>query len=150
MHDEPNRESVYSHHGTVRDVFGHRFVLTTVDGPVLADVGPHAPAAVKLKPGARVKISGQRTPCEIKVSIFQSGSGKPVEIPRKPNKTGRHKEGGMVAAKAALDAGYIVEGEPVRKSKHFELMAIRGGRRYELHIRPNGDIRKEKLRPKKD
>ena len=50
-----------------------------------------------------------------------------------------------VAANVALSAGYIVEGDPVRKSKHIELKTIRGGRRYELHIMPNGDIRKEKL-----
>src|ERR1019366_1710249 len=111
MHPHPDHKEDHSHHGTVRDVFGHRFVLATDDGPILADVGPHAPDAVKLKPGAKVKITGEQTPCEIKVRLFQSGSGKTIEIPQKPEKRHSHEKDGdsMVAIKSALDAGYIVE-----------------------------------------
>jgi hypothetical protein len=127
-------------------VFGHRFVLITPDGPLLADVSAHAPETVRLTPGAKVKITGERTPCEIKVHLFQSGSGETIEIPYKSKKKHPHDDNGDPegAVKAALDAGYIVEGEPKRKPKHFELQAIRNGHRYELHIMLNGDIRKEK------
>jgi len=145
MGHHPDHHQDYSHNGTVRDVFGHRFVLATDDGPILADVGPDAPDSLKLKLGAKVKITGEKTPCEIKVRLFQSGSGKTIEIQRKPKKK-HHEEASdpTTALKAALDAGYIVEGEAKRKPKHFEIKAIRGGRRYELHIMMNGDIRKEK------
>jgi len=146
MHTHPTHKDDHNHHGTVRDVFGHRFVLATDDGPILANVGPHAPDAVKLKAGAKVNITGEQTPCEIKVRLFQSGSGKTIEIPHKAKKHHAHAEDrdSNVAVKAALDAGYTVEGEAKRKLKHFELKAIRGGQRYELHIMLNGDIRKEK------
>jgi hypothetical protein len=149
MHPYPNHKELHSHHGTVRDVFGHRFVIITDDGPVLADVGSHAPDSVKLKLGAKVKITGERTPCEIKVRLFQSGKHEAIEIPYQQKKHKRGEDGDPTAAvKVALDAGYIVVGEPKRKQKHFELHAIRGGHNYALHIMLNGDIRKEIPLPK--
>lgn len=145
MHPSSDLKGLCSHHGTIRDVFGHRFVLATEDGPVLADVGPHAPEAVRLICGAKVKIAGEPTPSEIKVRLFQSGSGETIEIPHHSNNghSGDEDSNAEVAMKAALDAGYVVQGEPKRQSRHFELQAIRGGQRYELHIMSNGDIRKE-------
>jgi hypothetical protein len=145
MHPRRNHKDTNSHHGTIRDVFGHRFVLITPDGPVLADVSSHAPEAVRLMAGAKVQITGERTPCEIKVRLFQSGTGETIEIPHKSKKKHLLDDNGDPerAVKAALDAGYIVEGEPTRKPKHFELQAIRNGHHYELHIMLNGDIRKE-------
>jgi hypothetical protein len=149
MHPHQDKKRLQSHHGTVRDVFGHRFVLTTDDGPVLADVGPHAPDGIKLKPGAKVKITGERTPCEIKVRLFQSGRREAIEIPYQQKKHNRGEDGDPNAAvKVALNAGYTVVGEPKRKQKYFELQAIRSGQDYELHIMLNGDIRKEIPRPK--
>jgi len=134
------------HRGKVRDVFGHRFVLVTDDGPILADVGPHPPDGLKLKVGAKVNIAGRQTPSEIKVRLFQSGRSKMIELHKIQKYHSRDDDSDLeVAANVALSAGYIVEGDPVRKSKHIELKTIRGGRRYELHIMPNGDIRKEKL-----
>jgi hypothetical protein len=133
------------HRGKVRDVFGHRFVLVTDDGPILADVGPHAPESLKLKVGAKVNIAGRQTPSEIKVRLFQSGRSKIIELHKLQKNHSRDEEGDLeAAANVALGAGYIVEGDPIRKSKHIELKTIRGGRRYELHIMPNGDIRREK------
>ena len=145
MHPHRKHKDTNSHHGTIRDVFGHRFVLSTDDGTILADVGPDAPEGVCPKPGAKVNITGKRTPSEIKVRLFQSGSNETIKIPHKLEKKRTRKEDGdsEAAVKVALGAGYIVEGEPKRKSKHFELQAIRGGHRYELHIMLNGDIRKE-------
>jgi hypothetical protein len=147
MHPHRNHKDTTSHHGTIRDVFGHRFVLITSDGPVLADISPHAPETVRLTPGAKVKITGERTPSEIKVHLFQSGTGETIEIPHKSKKKHSHNGNGdpEVAVKAAFDAGYIVEGEAKRKPKHFELRAIRNGHHYDLHIMLNGDIRKEIL-----
>jgi len=131
--------------GTVRDVFGHRFVLTTDDGPILADVGLHHPESIKLKVGAKVNIAGRQTPGEIEVRLFQSGRGKTIALHKHQKNNSSDEESELeAAANVALDAGYIVVGEPIRKSKHFELKTFRGGRRYELHIMPNGDIRKEK------
>jgi len=120
-------------------------VLATDEGPVLADVGHHAPGSIRLKVGAKVNITGLRTASEIKVHLFQCGKGK-ITVLHKPRKDDpRDEETDLEAASnVALDAGYIIEGEPIRKSRHFELKTIRGGRRYELHIMPNGDIRKEK------
>jgi hypothetical protein len=145
MHHQQNHKGAHSHHGTIRDVFGHRFVLSTEDGPVLADVGPHAPEAVRLTCGAQVMITGEQTPSEIKVHLFQSGSGETIKIPHKSKKK-QPQEGDRdseIAVQAAFDAGYTVQGEPKRKPKHFVLHAIRGGHHYELHIMLNGDIRKE-------
>ena len=132
------------HRGKVRDVFGHRFVLVTEDGPILADVGPHPPELLKIRVGAKVTIAGRKTPSEIKVRLFQSGRSKMIEL-HKPRKS-RSRDANSdleAAANVALEAGYIIEGDPVRKSKHIEIKTIRGGRRYELHVMPNGDIRKE-------
>jgi hypothetical protein len=131
--------------GMVRDVFGHRFVLTTDDGPVLANIGLHHPGSIKLKVGAKVKIAGRQSPGEIKVRLFQSGRGKTITLHKlRKNNSPKEESELEAAANVALDAGYIVVGEPIRKSKHFELKTIRGDRSYELHIMPNGDIRREK------
>jgi hypothetical protein len=121
MEHHLDHKEVQSHHGTVRDIFGHRFVLTTVDGPVLANIGRHTPRAVRLTRGAKVKITGEQTASEIKVRLFQSGSSETIEILHKRKKRHPHgKDSGTAAAlKVALDAGYIVEGEPKRKQKAF-------------------------------
>jgi hypothetical protein len=142
-HHESKNECWYR--GTIRDVFGHRFVLATDDGPILADVGPRPPEKIKLKVGAKVNITGRQTPSEIKVRLFQSGRRKMIALHRPEKDHPSNEDLDLeAAANVALEAGYVIQGEPIRKSKHVELEAIRGSRRYELHIMPNGDIRKEK------
>ena len=133
------------HRGKVRDVFGHRFVLVTDDGAILADVGSHPPESIKLKVGAKVNIAGRQTPSEIKVRLFQSGRSKIIELHKLRKKHARDDGSDLeAAANVALGAGYIVEGDPIRKLKHIEIRTIRGGHRYELDIKPNGDIRRER------
>jgi hypothetical protein len=144
MHSPQDPKKLHSHNGTVRDVFGHRFVLSTDDGPVLADIGSHAPEGVRLKLGEKVKISGEKTSCEIKVRLFQGGSGDAIKIPSRHKKHAGEDDGDpTLAVNVALDAGYTVVGEAKHKPGHFELKATRDGHNYELHIMLNGDIRKE-------
>jgi hypothetical protein len=84
MHPHRSHKDTNSHHGIIRDVFGHRFVLTTDDGTILADVGAGAPEGVRLKVGAKVKITGKKTPSEIKVRQNRSTHTKMVAIRRRP------------------------------------------------------------------
>jgi hypothetical protein len=131
--------------GTIRDVFGHRFVLATDGGSILANIGAHAPKNLKLKTGAKVSIAGRQMPTEIKVRLLQNGKGAMIAVRKHRANHRRNREKDIEsAARAALDAGYMVEGDPKRRSNHFELKTIRDGRRYKLYIMPNGDIRKER------
>lgn len=60
MSQEPFRLS-----GKITHVFGHRFVVETPKGAVLADVTPHGAAIVKLRIGAEVELEGERKPSEL-------------------------------------------------------------------------------------
>lgn len=144
MHHHSHKHDRW-YHGTVRDIFGHRFVLTTDEAPLLADIGPDAPSRIKLKIGAKVSIAGRQTPSEVKVRLIMNGGGRTIPLHKHGKSRSRKEERDLeAAAKVALEAGYVVEGDPIKRANHFELKTIRGGRRYELHIMPNGDIRKEK------
>lgn len=51
----------------------------------------------------------------------------------------------LPAPRSATSAGYSVIGEPRREPKHFEILGKLGRAYQELHIEPDGEIRKIKL-----
>jgi hypothetical protein len=134
--------------GTVTHVFGHRFVVETAQGAVLADLTPHGAERVTLQAGATVELTGERKPSEIKVTRIVT-AGRSIEIPHPPKHgPGHHKPGHhapadpAIALQAARAAGFLPRGEPHRKPKHFELRGERDGEAYELHVELDGRIRK--------
>jgi hypothetical protein len=141
-----HRAVVCSYRGTVRDVFGRRFVLATDDGPILADIGRSSRDKLGLKVGETINVSGQPVASEVKVHFIQRGRGKVFAFQNPPKRHPQRSQPELeAAANVALDAGYMVVGEPIHRGKHIELQCIRGHHRYELHVMPNGDIRKEKV-----
>jgi hypothetical protein len=137
--------------GTIQHVFAHRFTLDAEGRTHLADLGPKGAEAFPLAAGLAVTLEGERRPSEIKVTRITAGGGEPVMIThKKPQHAPGHVHPDLpadpVRALAAVkDAGWTAEGEPVRKPKHFEVVARRdGGDRTELHVDFAGEIYKQR------
>lgn len=142
--------------GSVRDIFAHRFVLRTEDGPVLADLGPKGCEKITLRIGDEVEIEGERKPSEIKVSRLVRGSevldlsadddhrhDKKHKEPDEDQHDGVDPE---VATRAARAAGLLPVAPPRRKHKHFEVLARDpDGHLLELHVEFDGTEKKRKL-----
>jgi hypothetical protein len=140
--------------GVVADVFGHRFVIATKSGKVLADLGPKGAELIALREGDEVTLAGEMKPTELKVStITRKGEAaiavehkkKPHEQDPAPHRKHDAEADPAIALKAARDAGYAVVGSPRRKPQHFEVLGrnARGGF-VELHIEFDGDVRKRR------
>jgi hypothetical protein len=132
--------------GKILHVFGHRFVVETAAGTVLADITPKGIDRIALRVGDRVSLEGEQKPSELKVtSLTRDGQTMRIDHPKKPHHDG---PGGnadpAVVLKAARNAGYEPVGTPRRKPKHFEVLGRRDGTFTELHIELDGHIRKTK------
>src|ERR1700742_738666 len=140
---------MHDHHtisitGKITHVFGHRFVVETSQGAVLADLTPHGAEQYAVRVDEVVSLSGEMKPSELKVSRLTAGKITiTIEPKKKPNDHHPHAEPGE-AIKAARDAGFEPLGQPHRKPKHFEVLGRRDHRVTELHIELNGNIRKMK------
>lgn len=130
--------------GTITHVFGHRFVVDTGTGAVLADLTPKGLERHVPRIGDAVSLSGEMKPSELKVSRLTSGDKSITVEHKKPHEHDHaHAEPGD-ALKAARRAGYEPLGAPRRKPKHFEVLSRRDGKLTELHIELDGHIRKTK------
>jgi hypothetical protein len=128
--------------GTITHVFGHRLVLRTGDGDVLADLTPKGAERIALRLHDEVTIEGEARPSELKVARFtRARTTIEIEHPKKP---GDDRTDPSIALTAARAAGYAIIGAPRRKPKHFELLGKSQGGFKELHIELNGHIRKSK------
>jgi hypothetical protein len=130
--------------GKVTHVFGHRFVVETDRGAVLADLTPRGAEQHSLRVGEVVKLCGEMKPSELKVSQLTAGKTTiSIEHKKKPHDHHPHAKP-EDALKAASEAGFEPLGEPRRKPKHFEVLGRRNDRLTELHIELDGHIRKMK------
>jgi hypothetical protein len=130
--------------GEVTDLFGHRFVLVTANGKILADLGPKGLEEISLSIGDKVTLTGEQKPSEVKVHGITHG-GRTVTLPHGKDKHGPHGEPDHEAALAAVKAaGFEPVGSPRRKPKHFEIDGRRGNEFVELHVELDGHIRKTK------
>ena len=132
--------------GKITHVFGHRFVVQTGHGAVLADVTPKGLEQFALRVGDEVSLDGEQKPSELKVNRFtQGGKSFAIEHKKKPHEDEHHAPADSdKALKAARAAGYETVGEPRRKPKHFEVLGRRDEELTELHIELDGHIRKTK------
>jgi hypothetical protein len=130
--------------GKVTHVFGHRFVVETERGAVLADLTPKGVEQHSLRVGEVVKLWGEMKPSELKVSQLTAGKTTiAIEHKKKPHDHHPHAEPGD-AIGAAREAGFETLGEPRRKPRHFEVLGRRHDRLTELHIELDGNIRQTK------
>jgi hypothetical protein len=130
--------------GKVAHVFGHRFVVETDQGVMLADLTPRGAEQHALRIGEVVSLSGEMKPSELKVSRLTVGKTTIViDHHKRPHDHHPHAEP-SVAIRAACDAGFEALGRPHRKPKHFEVLGRRDRQLTELHIELNGNIRKMK------
>ncbi|WP_428670444.1 hypothetical protein [Reyranella sp.] len=132
--------------GRILHVFGHRFVVETAAGAILADLTPKGADRIALRVGDQVSLEGEQKPTELKVTSF-TRDGQTVRIEHPPKPHHDHHGGNVdpaVVLKAARNAGYEPVGAPRRKPKHFEVLGRRDGRFTELHIELDGHIRKTK------
>ena len=130
--------------GQVGDIFAHRFVIRTHEGPILADLGPKGAEAFVLATGLDIVVEGEMKPSELKVTRIARKGGSPVEIAHK-KKPGHDAHAEPRDARNAVEkAGYETLGAPRRKPKHFEVLGRKDGRLVECHVEFDGRIRKEK------
>ncbi len=130
--------------GTITHVFGHRFVLRTEQGDVLADLTPKGLEQLAPQVDDKVAIEGEMKPSELKVARL-TRAGTTIAIEHKPkHKDHRAPADPSVALASAQYAGFAVVGSPRRKPKHFELLGRRGTEFTELHVELDGHIRKSK------
>jgi hypothetical protein len=128
--------------GKITHVFGHRFVVETNHGAVLADITPKGVEQHTLRVGEDVNLWGEMKPSELKVSRFTAGNKTiTIEHKKKPHDHHPHADPSD-AIRAARDAGFEPLGQPRRKPKHFEVLGRRNRQLTELHIELNGHIRK--------
>ena len=130
--------------GTITHIFGHRFVVETKTGAILADVTPKGLDQITLRVGDSVALTGEMKPSELKVSRF-TGGGRTVEIEHKKKHHDHHHDADPdLALRAATTAGFVTIGQPRRKPKHFEVLGRRNQQLVELHVELDGQIRKSK------
>lgn len=130
--------------GKVTHVFGHRFVVETSRGAVLADLTPGGAEQHALRIGDDVNLWGEMKPSELEGAQLTAGKTTIViEHKKKPHDHRPHAEPSD-AMRAARDAGFEPLGQPRRKPKHFEVLGRRNGQLTELHIELTGNIRKMK------
>ena len=134
----PEHENI-SIKGAVADLFGHRFVVKTKEGKVLADLGPKGAETVTLAVGDEVELTGERKPSEIKVRSISTG-GRTFSLEKAPHSHDAEKK--AVAAVEAI--GFKPVGRPEPHPKHYEILAERDGERLEFHVEFDGSIRKTK------
>jgi hypothetical protein len=138
--------------GTVTAVFARRFVVEDKDGKHLADMGKKAVDLVTLHEGDKVTITGRCKAAEIKVAKIIKGPGETIRIERK-DKPDRKKDLGKQpvhhdprqAIAAVTFEGFTVLGEPIDRSKHFEILGRSAkGKFVEFHVERDGAIDKQK------
>jgi hypothetical protein len=139
--------------GKITHLFGHRFVLLTQEGAVLADVTPHGLEQIKLALNDTVTVEGEMKPSELTVERL-TRAGKTIHIEhKKKHHDDDHHHGPAdpaVVIASARTAGFKVLGSPRRKPKHFEVLGSKKGELAELHIELDGHIRKSKHVAKDD
>jgi hypothetical protein len=134
--------------GRVTHIFAHRFVVETETGAFLCDVGPKGAAAVSLRRGDSVVLSGEAKPSELKVRRFEGPDGRIVEIQagETPAQLSVPLEAAPeIVVRALEEAGLKLVGGLRRRPKHFEVLGRRGdGALVEAHVEFDGRIRKTK------
>ena len=132
--------------GTICDVFAHRFVVQTSKGRILADVTPRGAETIALRLGARVTLTGQMKPSELKVERYAEDGGRATTIDHKDPPDHHAADADPAAAIRGAEAkGYMLIGHPRRKPKHFELIGqTQDGTLHELHMEFDGHLRKVK------
>lgn len=140
--------------GTVTDVFGHRYVVDEGGKKSLIDIGPKGSDSVSLKSGDSVTIEGELTGAgEVRAQKVAVGSAAAVELQDKSwwdKLTGggddKNAKFGPEEAKAIVaKAGYEPVGEPQPEKKHFEVLAQKDGKYFEVHAHRNGDVKHERV-----
>jgi hypothetical protein len=130
--------------GTITHIFGHRFVVQTGKGAILADLTPKGIEQIALRVGDEVTLAGEMKPSELKVTrVTRGGKTVGIEHKKKHHDEDRDADPGL-AMRAAKAAGFEPVGQPRRKPKHFEVLGRRNGTFTELHIEFDGHIRKTK------
>jgi hypothetical protein len=131
--------------GTVTHIFGHRIVLKTGHGDVLADLTPRGLEQIVLRLNDDVILEGEMKPSEMKVvRLTRAGKTVVVDPKAKPHHDHHPHADPSIVLAAAHAVGFEVLRSPRRKPKHFEVLGKRKDELNELHIELDGHIRKSK------
>lgn len=139
--------------GTVTDVFGHRYVVDDGGKKSLVDIGPKGKDAVSINSGDVVAVEGEMTGAgEVRAQKITVGNASPVELHDASwwdkltgSHDGKHAKFGPEEAKAVVSkAGYEPVGDPRPEKKHFEVLAKKDGKYFEVHAHRNGDVKHER------
>ena len=129
--------------GTITHVFGHRFVLATETGDILADITPKGSEQIALRVKDVVTVAAEMKPSELKVTTLTRGKEEiRIAHKKKPHEDPHELADPTIARTAAQEAGFAIVGVSRRKPAHFELIGGKNGAFHELHITLNGTVRK--------
>jgi hypothetical protein len=132
--------------GKISQIFGHRFVLKTLHGEVLADLTPKGIEMIALRVNDDVTLEGEMKPSELKVTrLTRDGNTIKIEHKKKQHDNHHPHADSSVAMASVRTAGFEILGSPRRKPKHFEVLGRRKGEFCELHVELDGHIRKSEL-----
>lgn len=123
--------------GKVTDVFGHRFVLKTPKGTMLADIGPEAAERITLEFDDPVEIEGEQKPTEIKVHRISVDGAPAVDAHHGPKHKAHQEMHGFTAETArriAEKQGFKINGELTPHKKHYEATAEHDGTHHVIHV----------------
>lgn len=128
--------------GKVTDIFGHRFIVETSKGNVLADIGPKAAGHIALKRDEKVELEGEGKPTEIKVHRIAFGGRPAVDVHHSPTHKDHHDDdhpafSAADARRIAERGGFKIVGELCPHKKHYEAKAEHEGKRHDIHIHRN-------------
>ena len=137
--------------GTVTDVFGHRYVISSGSNKTLVNVGPRGPALANLKSGDKVKIEGEMLKSgEVRAANISVGGTAAVAIPgakswwqRLTGRDGKKAKASFSAEQAKVEiekAGYTTVGQPTPLKRHFEVLAKKDGKFFEVHAHRDGKV----------
>jgi hypothetical protein len=137
--------------GKITHVFGHRLVVKTEHGDVLADLTPRGGEQITLRLNDEVTLEGEMKPSELKIArLTRADTTIRIDHHKKLHADHHPHADPSIVLASARAAGFEILGAPRRKPKHFELLGKRKGELNELHIELDGQIRKSKPVAKDD
>lgn len=139
---------VVSIDGTVKEIFGNKFIIEDANGRKLIETGPRGQDIARVAVGDRVKVDGRNREGFTHAGAITLANGQRVTLDGPGLGPGPRGPGGGAFNQDAIlgsvrNAGYSDARIQDVKKHHAEVIASnRDGKRIELHVEFDGNIRK--------
>lgn len=130
--------------GTVREIFGNKFILENASGRTLIETGPEGRELVRVAVGDQVTIEGRARDGFTHASAIVLANGRRIVLAGPPGPGPGPAFDQRVVLDAASRAGFSDARIVDVKKRHAEVAANdAAGKPWELHIEFDGRIRKQ-------